>query len=438
VSHYIEYDQVWFQVNAVPGHDAISSYNWDFEGNGVFIPSNPLLANISSYRYTQPGVFLARAMVQDSDGSQVYSPSLQIIISGKAPEAHFTWRNDTSMAGKIWFNASSSIDTPNDVSTLRFKWNFGDGNGTGYDGSPLASHTFMSDGVFLVALTVKDNDNIESIPQSMNVVIDRTVPTVVMEQDGMNATVGSPINIVVRVTDTGSGVRSVTLFYRIGDGANLSMPMTPSQSPNLFSAIIEAQENVTSIAYTVVVQDNANNEISTQEFTIQVKEPDNGSGLLTVGIALVTILLVMAYLIGRGSIIVDEIFIIYGDGRLMAHQTRRMKPGMDDEILSSMLVAIQSFVKDSFKDESSTHLQRLDFGDKKILVERGESFYLAVVLHSNRAGSVPQRMQNVIDDIQKDFGSALNEWDGDLEKVRGIKDSTEKLMRIPFLPGRSK
>jgi len=437
-SHYIEYDQVWFQVNAIPGYDAISSYNWDFEGNGVFVPSNPLLANVSSYRYTQPGVFLARAMIQDSDGSQVYSLSLQIIIYDKAPEAHFTWHNDTSVVGKVWFNASSSNDTPNDISTLRFKWNFGDGNGTGYSDNPLISHIFMIDGVFLVTLTVKDNDGVESVPLSMNVFIDRTVPAVVMEQDGMNATVGSPINIVARVTDTGSGVRSVTLFYRIGDGANLSMPMTPSQSPNLFSAIIEAQENVTSIVYTIVVQDNANNEISTQEFTIQVKEPDNGSGLLMIGIALVAILLVMAYLIGRGSVIVEEIFIIYGDGRLMAHQTRRMKPGMDDEILSSMLVAIQSFVKDSFKDESSTHLQRLDFGNKKILVEKGESFYLAVVLHSNRAGSVPQRMQKVIDDIQKEFGSALNEWDGDLEKVRGIKDSTEKLMRIPFIPGRSK
>ena len=437
-SHYIEYDQVWFQVNAVPGYDALYSYNWDFEGISVFQPSSPPLANVTSHRYTQPGVYLARAMVQDSDGSQVYSQSLQIIISGKAPEAHFTWRNDTSIVGKIWFNASSSTDTPNDISTLRFQWNFGDGNGTGYSYNPLVSHTFMSDGVFPVTLIVKDNDDIESIPQSMNVVVDRTVPTVVMEQDGMNATVGSPINIVVRVTDAGSGVRSVTLFYRIGDGANLSMPMTQSQSPNLFSAIIEAQENVTSIVYTIVVQDNANNEVSTQEFSIQVRESDNGSGLLLIGIALVAILLVMAYLIGRGSVIVDEIFIIYGDGRLMAHQTRRMKPGMDDDILSSMLVAIQGFVKDSFKDESSTHLQRLDFGKKKILVERGENFYLAVVLHSNRAGSIPQRMQKVIDDIQKDFGSALNEWDGDLEKVRGIKDNTEKLMRSPFIPGRSK
>jgi ribosomal protein L32 len=110
---------------------------------------------------------------------------------------------------------------------------------------------------------------------------------------------------------------------------------------------------------------------------------------------------------------------------------------MDDEILSSMLVAIQDFVKDSFKDESSTHLQRLDFGEKKILVERGDSFYLAVVLNSQRAGNVPHRMQAVIEDIHQEYGEAMREWDGDLEKVRGVKDQTDKLFKspMPALPG---
>ena len=113
----------------------------------------------------------------------------------------------------------------------------------------------------------------------------------------------------------------------------------------------------------------------------------------------------------------------------MAHQTRRIKPGMDDDILASMFVAIQMFVKDSFKDESSTHLNRLDFGKKKILVEKGESFYLAVVLHSKRTGSVPKRMQSVIEDIQVNFGPTLKAWDGDLEKVRGVKDSMKPLVK---------
>ena len=143
---------------------------------------------------------------------------------------------------------------------------------------------------------------------------------------------------------------------------------------------------------------------------------------------------ILGLLVYRALVPVDEVFIIFQDGQLMAHQTRRIKPGMDDDILASMFVAIQMFVKDSFKDESSTALNRLDFGNKKILVEKGESFYLAVVLHSDRTGSVPKRMRTVIEDIQMNFGPALKAWDGDLEKVRGVKDSVGPLVnhRGPF------
>ncbi|MDD1755844.1 MAG: PKD domain-containing protein [Methanomassiliicoccales archaeon] len=434
---YSEYDQVWFQVTALPGYDPLASYSWDFEGTGTYIPSNPSLANISSYRYTQSGVYLAKAMVQDADGSKVYSLSFQIVIVDVPPVAKFTWHNDTSASGMVWFNASSSTDTPNDLSTLRYRWDFGDGNGTSYNYNYLVSHTFMEDGTFTVTLIVKDNDDIESTPMATRIVVDMTEPEVIMEQDGMNATVGSPIHISAKITDAGSGVKSVTLLYRIGDGPELSMPMTPSQSPNLYTAVIAAQDNETTIVYKIVVEDNANNEQSTQDFTVHVEQPSDLPTILAIGLVLAALLILVGYVIGRQSVAVDEVFIIYQDGRLMAHQTRRLKPGMDDDILSSMLVAIQSFVKDSFKDESSTHLQRLDFGEKKILVERGSSFFLAVVLHGKRAGAVPTKMQRVIEDIEKEYHEALREWDGDFEKVRGIKDSTGKLMKgLALLPER--
>ncbi|MGD1060193.1 MAG: zinc ribbon domain-containing protein, partial [Methanomassiliicoccales archaeon] len=125
---------------------------------------------------------------------------------------------------------------------------------------------------------------------------------------------------------------------------------------------------------------------------------------------------------------VDEVFIIYEDGRLIAHQTRRLKPGMDDEILSSMLIAIQSFVKDSFKDERATQLQRLDFGEKKILIEKGDHFFIAIVLHGERPGAAPKKLRQVIDSVQAEHGGTLTGWDGNLESLRGVKDMTAPLL----------
>ncbi len=129
------------------------------------------------------------------------------------------------------------------------------------------------------------------------------------------------------------------------------------------------------------------------------------------------------------KMVVDEVFFIYEDGNLIAHQTRRLKPGMDDQILGSMLVAIQNFVRDSFKDEASTGLNRMDFGEKKVLVEKGDHIYLAVILHGTREGKVPQRMRDTIFQAESDFHDALHDWDGDLDKVRGIKDRAGPLLK---------
>ena len=60
-------------------------------------------------------------------------------------------------------------------------------------------------------------------------------------------------------------------------------------------------------------------------------------------------------------------------------------------------------------------------GDKKILVEKGHHIYLAVVLHGNGGARIPQRMRDVLDDIEKEYGAVLLEWDGDLDRLRGVK-----------------
>ncbi|MCG7841501.1 MAG: hypothetical protein MIO87_06250, partial [Methanomassiliicoccales archaeon] len=159
-----------------------------------------------------------------------------------------------------------------------------------------------------------------------------------------------------------------------------------------------------------------------------VEYEDSSLFMITSALALICLLVLLIYLF-LSRPIVDEVFVMYHDGTLLAHQTRRLKPGMDDEILGGMLIALQNFVRDSFKDESSTVLSRMDFGEKKLLVERKDDFFLAVMLSGKRAGSAPQRMQKVLDNIDDNYAGVLREWDGDLEKVRGIRDDTKPIFQ---------
>jgi hypothetical protein len=120
---------------------------------------------------------------------------------------------------------------------------------------------------------------------------------------------------------------------------------------------------------------------------------------------------------------------------MLAHTMRRLKPGMDDQVLSSMFVAIQDFIKDSFKDETSFTLRKLDFGEKSVLVEKGSHVYLAVILHGKASKKVSSRMKMVVDEIEERFSDHLIEWDGDLDKVRGVNEMVKKLYsKAPSLP----
>ncbi len=423
-----------FWASAV-SYKPITKYEWNFDYNtgGTWVASNPLATNHTSWTFTEPGIHWLKVRVWDDDGFSECSAYLEVQVKNLVPVAHFSSQNSTRNSGEVLFDATLSTDTPSDIASLTYGWNFGDQGGwTAFSASNLiVSHEFASDGRYNITLMVRDQWGSGSALEQRIVLVDRTSPTVVLESTGANATAGQAITIMAKVTDL-FGVRNVTLLYRINNGNELSIAMTPMNGPNTFYGQIPAQASDTNVSYSIIAIDENNNPYSTQTYQLNIKAAAPlgiSAEQLAILTAVALIISVLILLVYRSLVPVDEVFIIFQDGQLMAHQTRRIKPGMDDDILASMFVAIQMFVKDSFKDESSTGLNRLDFGEKKILVEKGESFYLAVVLHSNRTGSVPGRMQSVIDDIQTNFGPALKGWNGDLEKVRGIKDAVDPLVR---------
>jgi len=84
-----------------------------------------------------------------------------------------------------------------------------------------------------------------------------------------------------------------------------------------------------------------------------------------------------------GTYLVEDVFLIHVDGRLIAHESRQFRQEIDEDIFSGMLTVVQDFIRDSFRHRSETGIKRLDFGQSKILIERSQHCYLtAVVLGS--------------------------------------------------------
>ncbi|MCJ7516500.1 MAG: PKD domain-containing protein, partial [Methanomassiliicoccales archaeon] len=418
-----EDESIDFTANAVPSWGSIERYEWDFAYSNYFVPFSNTMINHTSHSYPQKGTYVVAVRVWDSDS---YSTDmLTIEIENVRPTANFV--NSTSGTGELTFDASTSFDTPSDVSSLQFRWNFGDGtNWSPWSLNPIVRHTFVNKSrEYSVVLNVRDNDG-DIGAKTIQVIVDETPPLVSEVHAVQRAVVGLPTTISASVTDS-FGVHNVSLHYRIGEEVRI---VTMSQTTvNIYEAQIPSQNSTVTIFFWVQAFDTSGNSFMTGEYELVVQEAIPPEYLYG-GIGAFAVLAAGLFLgVRRRYATVDEAFIIYEDGRLIAHRTRHLKPGMDDEVLSSMLVAIQNFVKDSFKDETTTALKRLDFGEKKILVEKGDKVYLAAVLHGKHAGKIPQKLLQVIEEIQIDFGAVFAQWDGDLESVRGVKDKTRPLFK---------
>jgi Zn-finger nucleic acid-binding protein/translation elongation factor EF-1beta len=133
--------------------------------------------------------------------------------------------------------------------------------------------------------------------------------------------------------------------------------------------------------------------------------------------------------------VIDEIFLIHTSGILVAHATRRLKPDQDDTILSAMLVAIQGFVQESWKDETDTTLKEIAFGNRRILLERGNYMLLAVVVADDDTLGTEDiertrgEMNEVVLVVESQYKDVLEEWDGFVERFRGARDIISRIFQ---------
>jgi len=128
---------------------------------------------------------------------------------------------------------------------------------------------------------------------------------------------------------------------------------------------------------------------------------------------------------------IEEVFVVHTSGVLLYHLGRSMKAAddKDKDVLGSMFTVVQDFVRDSFHYSQDRDLNRLEFGDYKILIERGPNLYLAVASSSD-VDQLATRARHAVDEIEQKFGSELAQFSGKMEPILGIRDLVKKHMRL--------
>ena len=125
---------------------------------------------------------------------------------------------------------------------------------------------------------------------------------------------------------------------------------------------------------------------------------------------------------GDGDFAVEDVFLIYMDGRLIHHSASRLSTGVDTEILSSMLTAVTSFVKDALSRTEDGTLGSLEYGNNKIILERGKWTYLAVGIAGRQEPmELRAEMKQALKNVESEYETVLTKWDGNSSSVAGCK-----------------
>ena len=127
---------------------------------------------------------------------------------------------------------------------------------------------------------------------------------------------------------------------------------------------------------------------------------------------------------------VQELFLIYDDGRLISHAALHGSQMADSEIVSSMLTAIGDFIKDSFStDDEVGGLENLKYGNLNLLVQRKRPLYLAGVISGTPPDDFGLIMKEFLDELWDEYGYTIGAtWNGDTSSLAPIADELSRFI----------
>ncbi len=145
--------------------------------------------------------------------------------------------------------------------------------------------------------------------------------------------------------------------------------------------------------------------------------------------AILTTLVVLLYA-GQRKILIDEAFFMTKGGVLIRHVSRKPDLRKDDDIVASMFVAIQEFVRDSFRREAS--LDSVAFGRRRAAVVRGELTILAAVISHGDVDYVIPELLAAVRAIEAKYWDVLVAWDGNMSRLAGVDAELNRLLSGAF------
>ena len=280
------------------------------------------------------------------------------------------------------------------------------------------------------SFSIKRNGTIEPKPPTATVIVTPTGPideggSVSFDASGSSDTDGSIVLFIWTfgdgITLTGPGYMKVDHTFKTGGNYNVSLVVFDNDGKT----------------------DIWNNQVVVKAKPV-VKPQVKIFGLTQTQLLILLIVLVAAVSLGTAFAFiayrrikyerydVDQVFFIFHDGRLIKHASKKPPSEGDSEkeVFGGMLTAVQDFVKDSLTDKTGkSSLKILEFGDQKIVIERGSKTFLAAFITGNATEALRKRMRGIVDNIENSQRDLLVSWDGDQNSIKGAETALAELIK---------
>ena len=143
-------------------------------------------------------------------------------------------------------------------------------------------------------------------------------------------------------------------------------------------------------------------------------------GLTAIVVAGATLLLFTFTRRRSSDVKIENVFVVDTRGMLLAHRSGSLVPYPDQDIMAGMFTAVQDYIRDAWGGGEEKTMKSAQFGDRKVVVERGRHHYVAVVFSGNDRGALERRVRELSQEIDSRFGDVIANWDGQEKNVHEI------------------
>jgi len=126
---------------------------------------------------------------------------------------------------------------------------------------------------------------------------------------------------------------------------------------------------------------------------------------------------------------IEEVYIIHNDGRLILAASSSAAADRDaQDVFAGMFTAIQDFIKDSMSTKAD--LGSFDYGDNRIIIERGRHLTCAVTIFGTEPGNLRDEIREVVRQVEGNYAGVIERWDGDKGKLGGISEFAKRILGL--------